>query len=371
MNKRLAELGITIGRLPSGPLNAITDVPGVCVGHVSIIDDYPSIVRTGVTAITATTEPYWERGVFAGIHRFNGFGELLGTHWIEETGVLASPICLTSTFSVGVARDTLLAHPFRMGIAERFHQPVVAETNDGWLSDGLAQAVTPDHVLQALAAVKSGPVSEGNVGGGTGMVCFEFKSGIGTASRKIQLCGQTYIVGVLVQANFGFRDELTLAGWPIGLQIDGDAVPLVKRRDEGSVVIVIATDAPLLPVQCKRLAQRAIVGLARTGGYGANTSGDLILAFATGNHVDPRNSSSVNRLLMIPNPALNVAFQATADATEEAILNSLMAAETMTGRLDRVAHRLPSELLKTFQTQWMAQTRDAECINAEEVSPFQ
>jgi D-aminopeptidase len=367
MNKQLRKLGITIGRLPPGPLNAITDVPGVGVGHVSVIEDQPNVVRSGITAITATPEPYWDRGVFAAIHRFNGFGELLGAHWIDETGILASPIFLTSTFSVGIVRDTMLSHPMGMGIEERFHQPVVAETNDGWLSDGRAQAVTREHVLAALDQATSGPVQEGNVGGGTGMVCFEFKSGIGTASRRINLCGEPFVVGVLVQANFGHRHDLTMGGVPVGTHIGGSVVPLVKGRSEGSIVIIVATDAPLLPVQCKRLAQRAVIGLARTGGYGANTSGDLILAFSTHNRIAPRASRPSTALTMMANSALNPAFQATAEATEEAILNSLVAAETMIGRDGRIAYQLPTELLVTLPSSVLGQQRDGDDVDHDKV----
>ncbi len=350
MPQRLRDLGIRIGYLCPGPLNAITDVPNVGVAHTSVIADQPRVARTGITAITTTQDPYWDVGVFAGVHRFNGFGELLGAHWIEETGILSSPIFLTSTFSVGIVRDTILAHPYASGVFERFHQPVVAETNDGWLSDGLAQAINSKHVTATLAATSSGSVLEGNVGGGTGMVCFEFKGGIGTSSRQVEACGQSFTVGALVQANFGNRRDLIVAGTPVGSLIGSDVVPLANRTEEGSIVAVIATDAPLLPVQCKRLAQRAVVGLGRTGASGANRSGDMIIAFSNGNRVTPRSTETVASVSMLANSELNPLFQAVIEATEESILNALVTAETMTGRKGRVAHGLPGNLLQAVLT---------------------
>lgn len=346
MRARLRDLGIAVGYMEPGTNNAITDVPGVRVGHVTLSLDQPSVVRTGVTAVLASEAPYWEVGCFAGVHRFNGFGEMTGALWIDEAGILASPICLSSTFSLGVLRDTLLADPLRRELGEaRFHQPVCAETNDSYLSDGLAAAVRPSHVLEAIDSATDGPVAEGCVGAGTGTMTFEFKSGIGTSSRRVTAGGSNFIVGALVQSNFGLREDLEINGVPVGRMI-GEQVPLVKRREEGSIIILIATDAPLLPVQCKRLAQRAVIGLGRCGGRGGNTSGDIILAFSVGNYINPRSDEALEDVSFLNNSLLDGLFGATAEAVEEAILNALTAAETTFGKEGRVVHALPLDVLQ-------------------------
>jgi D-aminopeptidase len=346
---RLRDLGLSVGTLPTGSLNAITDVAGVAVGHVTIIADEPAVVRTGVTAVVPVARPFWEWNLFAGVHVFNGFGEMCGAAWIAESGLLTSPVVLTSTYSIGVARDALLVLPEASGHPERFHEPVVAETNDGVLNDGASRPIAERHVLEALARAAPGPVAEGNVGGGTGMICHQFKGGIGTASRLVHTSSRDFVVGALVQANHGRRADLRLDGHPLGRAIGEAEVPLPPVLGAGtaggSVVIVLATDAPLLPVQCQRLARRAVVGLARAGGLGENGSGDLVLAFSTGNRPHPRADDLVTGLSMVPNHRLDPLFAGAAEATEEAILNALTAAETMTGKNGATAHALPLERL--------------------------
>lgn len=356
---RLRELGLSIGYLPTGPLNAITDVMGVRVGHVTISEDEPHVVRSGVTAVLPLDLPYWEASVFGGFDVYNGFGEVTGSHWIRETGVLSSPIVLTSAFSIGVARDALLAHPFRHGISDRWHQPCAAETYDGVLNDGLSAPVTRTHIEQALENAVGGPVVEGAVGGGTGMMSFEFKAGIGTASRVAQTSTGTYTVGVLVQANFGNRKHLTVDGVPVGRHLGYTIVDSPQRRDgdlveesKGSIVIVVATDAPLIPSQLNRLARRAGIGLARVGGFGNNRSGDFTIAFSTANVLPFNQNGIVEGLRMLANEELNALFPATAEATEEAIINSMTAADTMTGVRNTTVHALPLSALRDIMAQY-------------------
>ena len=339
--QRLRDLGFRVGVLPTGPLNAITDVPGVRVGHVTLHYDTPRVARTGVTAVLPLEVPYWEETVFAGFHSFNGFGEFAGAHWIRETGILSSAICLSSAFSVGAVRDALLAQTFIEGFPQRFHQPTCGETYDGMLNDGLAAHVRAEHVYEAQRVACGGAVAEGNVGGGTGMVCHEFKGGIGTSSRLVEVAGDTYRVGVLVQSNYGLRQWLTVDGVPIGREIGYDEVPSVYRAEDGSIVIIVCTDAPLIPSQCERLARRAPQGLGKVGGYGNNTSGDFVLAFSTGNRLPAIDGNMVKDLRMLPNAQLSALFPAVVEATEEAIVNALLAAESMTGRAGNTAQALP------------------------------
>jgi D-aminopeptidase len=338
-----------MGVLPIGRHNAITDVAGVRVGHVTLVEDRPYIVRTGVTAIVPCDgEEMWTWNLFAGFHRFNGFGEMCGALWVEESGLLTSPILLTSTYSIGVARDALLAYPETQGHPERYHEPVVGETNDGVLNDGLHGPIRAEHVIEALRGARDGPVVEGNVGGGTGMICHQFKGGVGTASRVVVDGSEPCIVGALVQANHGRRSDLRIDGVPVGRTIGVDRVPApppLGGSNSGSIIIVLATDAPLLPVQCKRLARRAVIGLGRAGGLGENGSGDLILAFSTGNRPDARAERVIDGLRMVPQHHMDPLFAAAAEAVEEAILNALLAAETMTGRNGATAYALPVELL--------------------------
>lgn len=339
---RLRELGISIGRLPTGEFNAITDVPGVLVGHSTLIADQPRIVRTGVTMVVPREGQIWTDHAFCGWHSFNGNGEMTGIPWMDESGMLGSPIGITNTHQVGMVRDTLIKYSIDKGVIDEFELPVVTETYDGWLSDIDAFALTPEHALAALTSAATGALTEGNVGGGTGMICHEFKGGIGTSSRVIDLSMHTYTVGVLVQANYGSRHDLRIDGAPVGRRIGYDMVPAPwpEHERDGSIIVIIATDAPLVSDQCRRLARRATLGLARVGGTGHNGSGDIFLAFATGNHL-PSKLSAHYQLSMLRHESLDKLFFAVADATEEAILNALCAAETMTGFKGRVAHALP------------------------------
>ena len=348
---RLRDLGITIGRLPTGPLNAITDVEGVRVGHATVIADEPTVARTGVTVVLPTdAQPYHEQ-VFAGFFNFNGYGEMGGTHWIAESGMLASPICLTSTFSLGAMRDALTQHRFRHAPHAAGLQPLVAETNDGWLNDGAHPRLGPAELDAAIAAARGGAVAEGNVGGGTGMICHEFKGGIGTSSRLAQTPSGAFTVGALVQANYGRRVDFTAAGVPVGRHIDRKLTP-VPREEDGSIIITVATDAPLIPSQCARLAKRATVGLGRVGGTGANGSGDLFLAFSTGNRIPSLADKPIEGIRMLPNAHISPLFVAVAEAVEEAILNALTAADTMTGRDGHVVHALPLDRLREIWAEW-------------------
>jgi D-aminopeptidase len=360
---RARDLGIAIGDGQPGPLNAITDVPGVRVGHTTlIVGDGPLVVghgpvRTGVTVVVSHAGSIWTDPVFAGGHVLNGNGELTGMAWVNDAGLLHGPIAITNTHSVGVVRDALVAHAAAAHDpdASFWSLPVVGETYDGTLNDINGFHVRPEHVDAALAAATDGPVSEGNVGGGTGNICHEFKGGMGTASRVTRASDGGWTVGVLVQANYGARQLLTIAGVPVGREIPTEVVPSPfdsrpRVAGAGSIIIVAATDAPLLPHQCRRLAQRAGQGLARTGGYGMSSSGDLFVCFATGNRGLPAAeidvaSPTVRNLRAVVDQALDPLFAAVIEATEEAIVNALVAAETMTGRDRITAHALPHERL--------------------------
>ena len=347
---RLRELGIEIGHFPTGPHNAITDVPGVLVGHATIVMDKPRVARTGVTVILPRAGEIWRDHAFAAMHSFNGDGEMTGSHYVAEFGLLHTPIAITNTHQVGVVRDALVQHGHELGGADIFSLPVVAETYDGWLSDADGAHVRAQHVRAAIAEAGSGPVAEGNVGGGTGMICHEFKGGIGTSSRRVSSGGNTYTLGALVQANYGARHLLRVDGVPVGRTLDVKRIPSAWHEAapaEGSIIVVLATDAPLLAVQCKRLAQRATVGLARAGGVGHNGSGDIFICFATGNHVPPKAQTEI-ALTMLPHAQLNPFFEAVAEVVEESILNALTSAETMTGFQGRVAHALPLDELQTL-----------------------
>ena len=339
--KRLRDLGITTGRLPPGPFNAITDVPGVTVGTTTLITDFPHIARTGVTAIWPRGDAIWNDYCFAGIHSFNGNGEMTGMAWIAEQGLLSAPIGITNTYQVGIVRDAICE--LADGHGAPFHLPVVAETYDGWLHEIERFPVTRDLALAAFATARGGAVAEGNVGGGTGMICHEFKGGTGTASRL----ADGFIVGALVQANYGMRAQLRVDGVPVGRELGPDIVPAHRtgRAPEGgSIIVVIATNAPLLPIQCQRLARRATTGLAWVGGIGGNGSGDIFLAFSTGNHITPH--APLHDVQMLAPDRMTDLFQAAAEATEEAILNALCMAETMQGRNGRIIHALPLDQLQ-------------------------
>ncbi|MBN1665747.1 MAG: P1 family peptidase [Anaerolineales bacterium] len=340
---RARDLGIRIGKLPTGPQNAITDVPETLVGHRTLIFDQPSVARTGVTIILPRADKSRDDHAFAGFHSFNGNGEMTGLLWLDESGLLGSPIALTNTNQVGIVREALIEYDVSVHGGRGFRLSVVAETWDGWLNEIDAFHLEKQHVFDAIAAANDGPVAEGNVGGGTGMICHDFKGGIGTASRLVSCHDHTFTVGVLVQTNYGDRADLRVDGVPVGLELGAEQIPVPKLiQPGGSIIVIIGTDAPLLPMQCRRLAQRATVGLARVGGYGYNTSGDIFLAYATGNHI-LAEQDRVMAVHMVPNSGLDVFFAAVAEATEEAILNALLAAETMTGYLGRQAHALPAD----------------------------
>jgi len=365
MSMRARELGIEIGTGVPGPGNAITDVAGVRVGHTTLIEGSGPLVvgrgpvRTGVTVILPHGGNVWEEPLFAGCHRLNGNGELTGLEWVRESGMLTSPVALTNTHSVGVVHDALLAHEVAARGGETFWGlPVVGETWDGTLNDVNGFHVKPAHVAQALAAASDGPVPEGSVGGGTGMICHAFKGGIGTASRVVAEKSGGFTVGVLVQANHGRRARFQVDGVPVGRVIGLDEVPPPRppaagprppgagppaagpgaapagspgagAAGAGSVIVVAATDAPLLPNQCERLAQRAGFGIARTGGVGEHTSGDLLLAFATGNRGMTPGEHRAGEPLTVPlrmlsNSYINALFDAVVEATEEAVLNAVL-----------------------------------------------
>ncbi len=353
---RYRDLGLTVGLLPPGPLNAITDVAGVSVGMTTLIEgDGPLVVgqgpiRTGVTVVIPHPE-ITDAPVFAGCHRLNGNGELTGLEWIRESGQLTTPIAITNTHSVGVVRDGLVAadvDAHGRTSAAFWSLPVVGETYDGSLSDINGFHVRTEHVLSALAGAADGPVPEGNVGGGTGMICHEFKGGTGTASRV----NAGWTVGALVQANHGRRLRLAVDGVPVGRELGVDVVPSpwdeedrIAAAGSGSIIVVLATDAPLLPHQCERLAQRAALGIARVGGGGEHSSGDLIVAFANGNagrfgSYKMEASTEPFDVRMVPEGSMTELFWSAIEATEEAILNALIAAETMTGRDGITAHAL-------------------------------
>lgn len=347
---RLRDLGITIGTYPTGEQNAITDVPGVWVGHTTLIADQPRIARCGVTAIVPREGRIWRDNAFAAFHSFNGCGEMTGIHWLAESGLLCYPIILTNTHHVGTAHEALIAYGVERGLAPDSGLPVVGETWDGWLNDMDAFHIRRDHVFAALDAAAPGPVAEGSVGGGTGMICHDFKGGIGTASRRVAIAQDTYTLGVLVQANHGSREDLRVDGLPVGRLLDHRRVPLAWGNQPppgGSILIIIATDAPLLAGQCARLAQRAAVGFSRVGGIGHNGSGDLFLAFATGNSM-PAERQEPFAIRYLPNHKMNPLFSAVGEAVEEAILNCLTAAETMTGIKGNTAYALPLDDLQAI-----------------------
>jgi D-aminopeptidase len=362
---RARDLGITLGRLSPGRWNAITDVAGVEVGHATLIAGEGPLragkgpVRTGVTVIRPRPDDIGAGPLFAGPHILNGNGEMTGLAWVEESGLLTSPIALTNTHSVGVVRDAMVAYQIEHGdgSGQPWSLPVVAETYDGLLNDINGMHVHSDHVNVALDSAAGGPVAEGCVGGGTGMICHGFKGGIGTSSRVLPPEEGGWTTGVLVQANYGARSLLRVDGVPVGRHIGPDETPLPRRAaspEAGSIIVIVATDAPLLPGQCRRLAQRATLGIARMGGLGANSSGDLFLAFSTANrglgiHPAPGGTLSAR---FIPNDAITPLFESVADATEEAILNALCAATTMTGIDGNTAHAIPLDRLREIMRRY-------------------
>src|SRR5262249_17687726 len=354
---RARDLGVPFDGVP-GPLNSITDVKGIEVGHTTLISGEGKLqvgvgpVRTGVTAIIPRGKQSANDPVFAGWFSLNGNGEMTGTTWIEESGLLEGPIMITNTHSVGVVRDATIAWRVKHGPPDAsgywWSLPIVAETYDGYLNDINGFHVKPNHAFEALDGAKSGAVSEGNVGGGTGMICYGFQGGIGTSSRKLDQNAGGYTVGVLVQANFGRRNQLRIAGVPVGTEITEGTLSTTAaepRDDVGSIIIVVATDAPLLSHQLKRLARRAALGVARTGSSSGNGSGDIFVAFSTANPEAAKNTGTI-QLTMVPNDRMNPLFEATVQATEEAIINALVAAETMIGIDGHKVIALPHDRLK-------------------------
>ncbi len=340
-----------------GPLNAITDVPGVEVGYSTLIagDGESEVgrgpVRTGVTVIFPRGLANPLGRVWAGVSSFNGDGEMTGAHWIREGGYFIGPVLITNTHSVGMAHHAaikwLTRQPAYDAEEDLWLLPVVAETCDAHLNDMNGLHVGEADVAAALEAAKGGPLEEGNVGGGTGMICYEFKGGTGTASRRIALGGEAYHLGALVQANFGRRPWLSVRGVPVGRHLPGGSI---WSGEQGSIIVVVATDAPLLPVQLQRVARRATLGMARTGTTGGNGSGDIFLAFSTAGHVEESRLAPPPSLAYTPNDRIDPVFAAAVEAVEEAVLNALVAAETMTGwmghRVEALDHGRLRELLR-------------------------
>src|SRR5213595_2058890 len=354
---RARDLGIPFEGTP-GKFNAITDVPGVEVGYTTLISGEGKLdvgkgpVRTGVTAIIPRGHDAMNDPVYAGFFSLNGNGEMTGTAWVDESGFLEGPIIVTNTHSVGVARDAVIAWRVKHGAADKtgywWSLPVVAETWDGWLNDINGFHVKPEDVWHALDTAHGGIIEEGSVGGGTGMICYEFKGGNGTASRKIDIRiskdapPQSFIVGVFLQANFGRRPQLTIAGVPVGKEIPGE----VYKDESGSCIAVVATDAPLLPTQLKRLARRVSLGLARTGSISGNGSGDLFVAFSTANPNAANPNQITHSVETVPNDLMDPLFTGVVQATEEAVVNALVDNQSMTGRDNHYVEALPHDRLR-------------------------
>ena len=354
---RARDLGIPFDGTP-GPFNAITDVSGVLVGHTTLISGQGKLivgkgpVRTGVTAILPRGMTSIERFAFAGWFAENGNGEMTGTTWVDESGFLEGPVMITNTHSVGVVRDAVIAWRVAHGPEDAtgawWSLPVVAETWDGWLNDINGFHIKAEHAVQALDRARSGAVEEGNVGGGTGMICNGFKGGIGTASRKLTPKDGGYTLGVLVQCNYGTRENLRIAGIPVGREIPGEdpyAFVPSQLAERGSIIVVVATDAPLLPHQLKRVARRVALGLGRNGSIAGNGSGDIFIAFSTANP-EASNDKHVTELKMVPNDSLDPIFAATVQSTEEAVINAMVAAQDMTGIDNHHVSALPHEKLR-------------------------
>ncbi|KAI1141412.1 DmpA/ArgJ-like protein [Hypoxylon sp. FL0543] len=388
--KRLRDLlpNLHLGSWKPGPLNSLTDVPGVLVHTQEIFAD-DGAVNTGVTSILPRRDWFY-KACYAGIFSFNGSGEMTGSHWINETGLLHSPVVVTNSFAVGAAYQgiyeyTIKSQGVAKGQVDWFLLPVVAETFDGYLNDLTQFAVKPEHIIKGLESVSSDRVREGNVGGGTGMICHYFKGGTGSSSRVVEGFDtkgepKTYTVGVLVQANYGRPQHFRIAGVPVGrilaqeadeaaesnpaIKIAREALEKEKNRKDGSIIVIIATDAPLHPTQLQRLAKRATVGVSRVGGYGHNPSGDIFLAFSTGNEIPVQSISMERRAVdpfkptpitadLIDDSSINGLFEATADATEESIYNALCMAESMTGNQGHKIDALPLERVKEIMEKYI------------------
>ncbi len=356
---RARDLGVPFDGTP-GPNNAITDVKGVEVGYTTLISgEGDKAVRTGVTAILPQGKAFAGR-VFAAWHTLNGNGEMTGTTWVEESGGLGSPILITNTHSVGIVRDAVIEWGAKKftggGYSGDLSLPVVAETYDGFLNDINGFHVKKEDVFAALDSAKSGPIAEGNVGGGTGMIAHGFKAGTGTASRVLDARFGGYTIGVLVQANYGARPLFSVAGVPVGREITdlqikrgsqtADSGSKRTGEGDGSIIVVLATDAPLLPHQLKRIAQRISLGVGKVGGRGENGSGDIFIAFSTANAAEFSKNEGVANISMLPNDRISMLFWATAEATEEAIINALVAADTMTGYKGNTVYALPHDRLR-------------------------
>src|SRR5882724_9579606 len=364
---RARDIGVPFEGTP-GPLNAITDIAGVEVGYTTIILGDGKLVvgkgpvRTGVTAIIPRGHDSLNDPVYAAVFSLNGNGEMTGTHWVEESGFLEGPVVITNTHSVGVARDAVIAWRIKHGAADAsgywWSLPVVAETWDGWLNDTNGFHVKPEDVFHALDSAHGGAIEEGSVGGGTGMICYEFKGGNGTASRKIDIRTskdappRTFVVGVFLQANFGRRSQLVIAGVPVGKEIPGEvykstsADPSFGGQESGSCIAVVATDAPLLPNQLKRLARRVSLGLARTGTVSGNGSGDLFIAFSTANPNVTNPDQVTHTVQTIPNDLMDPLFTGVVQATEEAVVNALVDNQSITGRDNHSVEALPHDRLR-------------------------
>lgn len=372
--------GVQLGQLPTGEYNAITDVPGVKVGHTTIMNDGPvaeDTVRTGVTVIVPCDDIV-EQSVYAGYFSQNGNGEFTGCHWMDEAGLLSTPIALTNTHSVGAVRDAMIAyyHERKPQCVPEWMLPAVAETWDGWLSNIFNQAVRAEHVWQALDTACSGPVSEGCVGGGTGMILHEFKGGIGTSSRLTPATPGNrggYVVGALVQGNYGKRSDLIIGGVPVGRYIPTSRIPgkaeQVERakaekaaQETGSIIVVVATNAPITSDQCKRLARRATMGLARTGGISGNGSGDIFVAFSTA-HKFREDTQRLYDIQTLGSDSLDDLFRATVEAVHEAIANAMCAAETTSGIMGRVMYAMPLDEVSAIIRQYA--DLDAQLLDAQ------
>jgi L-aminopeptidase/D-esterase-like protein len=354
---RARDLGVPFDGTP-GPLNAVTDLEGVLVGHTTLIEGNGKLVvgkgpvRTGVTAVLPRGADSIRHPSFAGWYSQNGNGEMTGTTWVEESGLLEGPVLITNTHSVGLVRDAAIAWRVAHGGADAraswWSLPVVAETWDGWLNDINGFHVKPEHVFHAIDTAHGGAVEEGGVGGGTGMVCNGFKGGIGTSSRKLTAKEGGYLVGVLVQCNYGRRLTLRIAGIPVGREIESEDpyawVPS-ELGERGSIIVVVGTDAPLLPHQLKRIARRVTLGLGRNGSISGNGSGDIFIAFSTANQVASQVDHVVD-VKMVPNDMMDPLFAATVQATEEAIVNAMVAAQDMTGIDGHHVRALPHDKLR-------------------------
>ena len=351
---RARDFGIVTGELPTGPLNAITDVAGIRVGHTTVIRGSGPLkkgegpVRTGVTAVLPHAN-IWKAPVLAATYTLNGDGEFTGVHWLRDLETLTHPVLITNTVSVGTVHEAAIAYAIEKHGGGSY-LPVVGETWDGSLNDIDGFHVKKEHVYAAIDSAADGPVAEGNVGGGTGMICYEFKGGIGTSSRRLSDAAGGYTVGVLLQANFGRRSTLMIGGVPVGVEIprarrSADA-ELPAQGREGSVIVVIATNAPVSSRQLERIARRATLGLARTGTWSGNGSGDIFIAFSTANRFEPQEKQAERSIRWHDPGRMDPLFQATVEAVEEAVLNAMMKAETMTGINDRTIEALPYDKLR-------------------------